>query len=55
MPVEWEDDDEPLGGRPDEETDGEGEEDDDDDEGEWIVDPANPGYEIFVRDEDEEE
>ena len=55
MPVEWEDDDEPVGGRPESEDDADDDDLDDDEGGEWIVDPANPEYEIFVRDEDEDE
>lgn len=61
MPLEWvdEDDDKPAGGKPDTDEDDsedldDGEEDDtEESEGEWIVDPADARYEIFVTDEDE--
>jgi len=64
MSLTWtgDDDEKPVEGRPDDEDDEldgdlEDDEDDpnDDEDGEWIVDPKHPEYEIFVRDEDEED
>lgn len=63
MPLEWVDDDEkPAGGRPasddaddSEDLDDGDEEDSEESEGEWIVDPADPEYEIFVPDKDDDE
>jgi hypothetical protein len=56
MPIEWEDDDseEPAGSRPEQSEDVWDDESEDEEDGEWIVDPDNPRYEIFVPDEDDD-